>query len=55
MKTGIRSGAVAYVLSGQQLGNHGMVEVLDTIPVLPKGWADLAEIRVLGQRWLRGR
>jgi len=50
-----RGDAVAYVLGGQQLGNHGIVEVLDTIPVLPKGWADLAEIRLLGQRWLRGR
>jgi len=50
-----RGDAVAYVLAGQQVGNHGMTEVLDTIPVLPKGWSDLAEIRVLGQRWLRGR
>lgn len=50
-----RGDAVAYVLAGQQVGNHGMTEVTDTIPVLPKGWTDLAEIRVLGQRWLRGR
>ncbi|MGH4007989.1 MAG: hypothetical protein ACRDTH_07490 [Pseudonocardiaceae bacterium] len=26
-----------------------MVEVLDTIPVLPVGWTDLAELRALGQ------
>lgn len=28
---------------------------LDTIPVTPTGWTDLAEIRLLGQRWLRQR
>jgi hypothetical protein len=50
-----RGDTVAYVLSGQQVGNHRMTEVVDTISVLPKGWTDLAEIRLLGQRWLRGR
>ena len=50
-----RSDSVAYVLSGQRLGDHGMSEVLGTIPVLPAGWTDLAEIRQLGQRWLRQR
>ncbi len=48
-----RGDAVAYVLSGKKLGDHGMADVLDTIPVLPAGWTDLAEIRLLGQRWLR--
>jgi hypothetical protein len=28
---------VAYVLSGQRMDDHGMAEVLGTIPVLP-GW-----------------
>jgi hypothetical protein len=32
-----------------------MKEVLDTVPVLPVGWTDLAEIRQLGQRWMRTR
>jgi hypothetical protein len=32
-----------------------MHDVLDTIPVLPTGWTDLAEIRQLGQKWMRGR
>ena len=44
---------MAYVLAGQQVGNHSMTEVLDTIPVPQKGWTDLAEIRALGKRWLR--
>jgi hypothetical protein len=42
-----RGEAVAYVLDGKQIGDHGMSEVLDTIPVLPAGWTDLAEIRLL--------
>ncbi len=32
-----------------------VVGVLDTVPVSPSGWSDLAEIRALGQRWLRQR
>ncbi len=50
-----RGDRVAYVLSGQRLGDHGKAEVLDTIPVLPVGWTDLAELRTLGQRWMRAR
>ncbi|MGH3824149.1 MAG: hypothetical protein ACRDRA_15165 [Pseudonocardiaceae bacterium] len=46
---------MAYVLSGQQVGDHEMSEVLDTIPVLPVGWTDLAEVRQLGERWMRAR
>ncbi|MGH3922023.1 MAG: hypothetical protein ACRDTT_03990 [Pseudonocardiaceae bacterium] len=48
-----RGDAVAHALSGQQVGSHGMAEVLDTIPVSPSGWTDLAEVRLTGQRWLR--
>lgn len=48
-----RGDTVAYVLGGHQLDNHGMTSVLDTISVSPMGWTDLAEIRSLGQRWLR--
>lgn len=43
----------AYVLNGQRTGDHTVVDVLATIPVVPTGWTDLAEIRLLGQRWLR--
>jgi hypothetical protein len=50
-----RGDPLAYVLNGQRVGDHGMTEVLGTIPVLPAGWTDLAEIRALGQRWIRGR
>ena len=44
---------VAHILGGQQAGNHGMAEVLNTISVSLSGWTDLAEIQLLGQRWLR--
>ncbi len=50
-----RGDAVAYVLEGQRVGDHGMTDVVDTIPVLPAGWTDLGEIRALGQRWVRTR
>ena len=50
-----RGDSVAYVLSGQRLGDHGMTEALSTISVLPAGWTDLAELRTLGQRWARAR
>lgn len=42
---------VAHVLYGQQMDNHGTAGVVDTIPVAPSGWTDLAEVRQLGQRW----
>jgi hypothetical protein len=47
-----RGDPVAYVLGAGQLGDHGMAGVLDTIPVSPLGWTDLAQVRLLGQRWL---
>jgi hypothetical protein len=50
-----RGDGVAYVLSGHRVGDHGMADVLGTIPVSPAGWTDLAEVRALGQRWTRAR
>ncbi len=50
-----RGDRVAYVLSGQRLGDHGMAKVLSTIPVMPVGWTELAELRTLGQRWMRAK
>lgn len=51
-----RGEPVAYVLHGQRIGDDTTAAgVLDTIPVAPAGWTDLAEIRLLGQRWLRQR
>jgi hypothetical protein len=43
---------VAYVLNGRR-DDHGMHDLLDTIPVLPAGWTDQAEVRQLGERWMR--
>lgn len=48
-----RGDPVAYVLGGKRIGDYGITEVVDTIPVSLTGWTDLAEIRLLGQRWLR--
>lgn len=52
-----RGESVAYVLDGRRIGDHSTVGVgvLDTIPVASRGWTDLAEVRVVGERWVRGR
>lgn len=45
---------MAYVLEGKRLGDHTIGPgVLETIPVMPTGWTDLAEVRKLGWRWVR--
>jgi hypothetical protein len=31
------------------------VEVFDTIPVLPKGWTDIAHVRRTGENWVKAR
>jgi hypothetical protein len=49
-----RGDTVAYVLSGRR-DDHGMHDVLDSIPVLPAGWTDQAEVRQLGERWMQAR
>ncbi|MGH3871333.1 MAG: hypothetical protein ACRDSR_07430 [Pseudonocardiaceae bacterium] len=46
-----RGEPVAYVLGAQQVGDHGMAGVVDTIPVSRSGWTNLAEVRQAGQRW----
>lgn len=48
-----RGDPCAHVLDGQQMDNHGMGGVVDSIAVSPSGWTDLAEIRQIGQRWSR--
>lgn len=48
-----RSDPVAHVLRDQQAEHHGMAGVVDSIPVSPSGWTDLAEVRQVGHRWLR--
>ena len=54
-----RGDKVAYVFEGKQLDTYPdaclKAEVLDTIPVSPKGWADLAHVRRLGEAWVKGR
>lgn len=40
-----RGDAVAYVLNGKRFFDHGTSELLGTIPVVPTGWTDLAEVR----------
>ncbi|MGH3907468.1 MAG: hypothetical protein ACRDTE_25320 [Pseudonocardiaceae bacterium] len=48
-----RGDRMAYVLNEERAGDHETAGVVDTIPVSPSGWADLAEIRMVGQRWRR--
>lgn len=48
-----RGDSVAYVLEGNRVYEHSAAHVIGTIPVLPAGWTDLAQIRELGRRWLR--
>ena len=50
-----RGEPVAYVLEGKWLGDHSATATLGTIPVTPTGWTDLAEVRLVGERWLRAR
>jgi hypothetical protein len=47
-----RGDTQAYVLEGKRVGDHSTGGVLATIPVTPTGWADLAEVRQVGMRWL---
>ena len=52
-----RGDNVAYIFDGQQVDTHPEElrrrEVLATIPVSPKGWTDLADIRFAGEKWLK--
>jgi hypothetical protein len=48
-----RGDPVAYVLEGRRICDHSTASVIGTIPVLPAGWTDLAQIRELGNRWVR--
>ena len=52
-----RGDNVAYIFEGKQLDTYPdeplRVEVLATIPVLPKGWTDLAHVRRTGENWVK--
>jgi len=45
---------LALVLAGRWVGDLGRNEVLATVAVQQAGWVDLEDLRLLGQRWLRG-
>lgn len=42
----------AYVLRGNTVGSWTMEGLLGKVPVSPAGWADLAEVRMIGQKWV---
>lgn len=50
---------MAYVFAGKQAETYPdkplTVPVLATIPVSASGWVDLAQIRLVAERWLRTR
>jgi len=49
-----RGDTVAYVFSGeQQWADPATTPVMATIPVARKGWTDHAQIRSVGERWVR--
>ncbi len=50
-----RGDSAACVLAGQRIGDYAMTGILATIPVLPTGWTDLAEVGNVGRRWGRGK
>ncbi len=54
-----RGDKVAYIFDGKQLDTYPdqplRVEILDTIPVLPKGWTDLAHVKRTGENWVKAR
>ena len=45
----------AYVLKGNKVGGWSMEGLFGRIPVSPAGWADLAEVRLVGEKWVRAR
>lgn len=49
-----RGDAVAYVFADRHTGDsqdtHGTI---DTIPVSKTGWSDIADVRLIADRWLR--
>jgi len=54
-----RGDTVAYIFQGKQLETYPdeplKLEVFDTIPVLPKGWTDIAHVRRTGENWVKAR
>lgn len=54
-----RGDTVAYILEGKQLRAYpdepSRATVLTTIPVSSKGWIDLDQIRILGEKWVKAK
>ena len=54
-----RGDTVAYIFEGKQLETYPdeplKVEVLATIPVLPKGWTDQPQVRRVGEAWVKAK
>lgn len=50
-----RGSREAHVLTGNMVGSWTMEGLLGRIPVPRAGWADLAEVRSAGQRWVHAR
>lgn len=52
-----RGDQVAYVFSGKQMETYPAeplrVKIKATIPVSSSGWTDLAEVRLVGEKWVR--
>ncbi len=52
-----RGDTVAYIFAGDELNTYLdealRVTVLDTIPVPSTGWTDVAEVRMVGENWIR--
>lgn len=42
----------AYALRGNTVGSWTMEGLLGKVPVSPSGWADLAEVLLIGQKWV---
>lgn len=54
-----RGDIVAYIFEGKQLDTYPdeplSVEVLATIPLSSRGWTDLVQVRLLGERWVKAK
>lgn len=54
-----RGDKVAYIFEGKQLETYPDeplgVEALATMPVSSRGWTDLAEVRLVGENWVKAR
>ncbi|MGH8544656.1 MAG: hypothetical protein ACREX3_13730 [Gammaproteobacteria bacterium] len=47
-----RGDRAAYVFQGRKVGSWSIEGLLGKIPVSPAGWADLAEIKLIGEKWV---